>query len=114
MSLVWGPLVPRAPQLCVLQEEIRMPYDEETVAAFDCVKQTVASMGLPLMQQRRYNGILNAMVMLLEDGHPSKDAYMYLKSALLGLARFDGRDEDAYCIEAACKTFETHVGSRML
>ncbi len=82
--------------------------------AFDCVRKTVASMDLPLMQQRRYNGILNAMVMLLEDGRPSKDVYEHLKSALLALARFDERDEDAYCIEAACKTFEVRFSCQML
>jgi len=91
-----------------------MSYHEELVDAFDFVRKTVASMELPLMQQRRYNGILNAMVMSLEDGHPSKAVYEHLKSALLALARFDERNEDAYRIEAACKTFETHVGGQML
>ncbi len=90
-----------------------MSYNEEAVDAFDCVRQTVASMNLPLMQQRRYNGILNAMVMLLEDGRPSRDVYEHLKSALLALARFDGWDEDANCIENACKNFEVHFSSQM-
>ena len=91
-----------------------MPYNEEAVDAFDRVQQTVASMDLPLIQQRRYNGILNAMVMLLEDGRPSKNVYEHLKSALLALAQFDGRDEEAYCIEKACKTFEVHFSFQML
>ena len=90
-----------------------MSYNEEAVDVFDCVRQTVASMSLPLMQQRRYNGILNAMVMLLEDGRPSRDVYEHLKSALLALARFDGRDEDANCIENACKNFEVHFSFQM-
>ena len=91
-----------------------MSYSEELVEAFGRVRKTVASMELPLMQQRRYNGILNAMVMLLEDGRPSKGVYEHLKSALIALTRFDGRDEDACSIEKACRTFEAHFGSQML
>ncbi len=63
-----------------------MSYSEELVDTFNPVQKTVASMELPLMQQRRYNGILNAIVMLLEDGRPSKDVYEHLKSALIALA----------------------------
>jgi hypothetical protein len=91
-----------------------MSYSEELVDAFDCVRKTVASMELPLMQQRRYNGILNAMVMLLEDGRPSKGVYQHLKSSLVTLAQFDGRDEDACSIEEACNNFEAHFGGQML
>ncbi len=91
-----------------------MSYEEELVDAFDCVRKIVASMELPLMQQRRYNGILNAMVMSLEDGRPSKAVYEHLKSALLTLARFDERNEDAHRIKAACKTFEVNVGNKLL
>ena len=91
-----------------------MSYEEELVDAFACVQKIVASMELPLMQQRRYNGILNAIVMLLEDGRPSKDVYGHLKSALLALARFDERNEDAHRIEAACRTFEANVGNKLL
>ena len=90
-----------------------MSYSEELVDAFACIQKTVASMELPLIQQRRYNGILNAIVMLLEDGHPSKSVYMHLKSALIALARFDDRDEDACSIEEACINFEANFGSQM-
>ncbi len=98
----------------VLQKERLMSYSEGLVDAFNRVRKTVASMELPLMQQRRYNGILNAMVMLLEDGRPSKGVYEHLKSALIALTRFDGRDEDACSIENACTNFEAHFGSQML
>ncbi len=91
-----------------------MSYSEELVNAFDSVRKTAASMELPLTQQRRYNGILNAMVMLLEDGRPSKGVYEHLKSSLIALALFDGRNEDAFSIEKACKNFEAHFGSQML
>jgi hypothetical protein len=97
-----------------VQKERLMSYSEELVDAFDCVRKTVASMELPLMQQRRYNGILNAMVMLLEDGRPSKGVYQHLKSSLVTLAQFDGRDEDACNIEEACNNFEAHFGGQML
>ena len=90
-----------------------MSYSEELVDAFDCVRKTVASMELPLMQQRRYNGILNAIVMLLEDGRPSKGVYEHLKSSLVALAQFDECDEDACSIEKACKDFDAHFGSQM-
>jgi hypothetical protein len=97
-----------------VQKERLMSYSEELVDAFDCVRTTVASMKLPLMQHRRYNGILNAMVMLLEDGRPSKGVYKHLESSLIALAQFDGRDEDACNIEKACRNFEAHFGSQML
>jgi hypothetical protein len=97
----------------VLQKESLMSYHEDIIDAFDSVRKTVASMELPPIQQRRYNGILNAMVMLLEDGHPSKRVYMHLKSALIALAQFDECDEDACSIEKACKDFDAHFGSQM-
>lgn len=53
------------------------------------------------------------MVMLLEDGHPSRSVYMHLTSALIALARFDECDENACSIEKACKGFEAHLGSKM-
>ena len=90
-----------------------MSYNEEPVDAFDGVRQTVASMDLPLVQLRRYNGILNGIVMLLEDGRPSRDVYEHLKSALVALARFDGQDEGANCIENACKNFEVQFSFQM-
>jgi len=91
-----------------------MGYEEELVDAFVGVQKVVASMELPLMQQRRYNGILNAMVMSLEDGRPSRVVYERLKSALLALAGFDGREEDARRIESACQTFEKTAADRLL
>ena len=93
-----------------------MAYNEEAVAAFEPVRETIIATKeqLPLMKQRRYNGILNAITMLIEEENPCKDAYTHLRSSLIALARFDGRPDDADRIEAACQSFEEHPVCRML
>jgi hypothetical protein len=90
-----------------------MAYNEEEVAAFETVRQAVLAMNLPLMKQRRYNGIFNAINMLIEDEPPCKEAYTHLRSGLIALVRFDMRAEDAERIEAACRNFEAHPACRM-
>ena len=89
-------------------------YDEEAVAAFDTVREVVASMHLPLIRQRRYNGILNAIVMQVEDGHPSKDVIGHLRAAIFALLRFDGLAQYAHPLREAFEKFEARIASRML
>jgi hypothetical protein len=51
-----------------------MAYNEEAVTAFEPVRETIIATKeqLPLMKQRQYNGILNAITMLIEEeAHPA-------------------------------------------
>lgn len=93
-----------------------MAYNEEVVAAFEPVRETIIATKeqLPLMKQRRCNGILNAITMLIEEDDLCKDAYTHLRSSLIALARFNGRADDADRIKAACQSFEAHPACRML
>jgi hypothetical protein len=51
------------------------------------VRRIVASSGLPLMQARKFNGILNAMEMQIEDGEYSLEVVEHLGKAVLALAK---------------------------
>jgi hypothetical protein len=87
-------------------------YDEEAVRALQKVREVAASLRLPLLQQRRYNGILNAMEMQIEDGGPSKEVLSHLRSALLALARFDGLGSSERALKEAFDQFEAEMASR--
>lgn len=50
------------------------------------VRQVITSRGLPFMRQRKFNGILNAMAMQIEDGEYSVELVEHLGDALLALA----------------------------
>ena len=88
-------------------------YDEKAVSAFRNVKEVVASMDLPLMVQRRYNGTLNAIEMQIEDGRPSKEVIGHLRAALFALAKFDGLISCERFIQKAFDEFEIKIASRM-
>ena len=65
-------------------------YNEEAVKAFIPVKQAIEALHLPLMMQRRYNGIAKAIVMQVEDGPINKTVITHLLAALMALADGDG------------------------
>jgi hypothetical protein len=90
-----------------------MGYDQKAVAAFNGVKNVAVSMQLPLMLQRRYNGILNAIEVQVEDGRPSKEVIAHLREALLALARFDKVGHHERALKEAFDKFEAKIASRM-
>ena len=87
-------------------------YDEASVTAFNFVREAVGALRLPLIQQRRYNGILNAIEMQIEDGEPSLQVIRYLRAALFSLLAHDELDEYNAVIEAAFDRFDREMSLR--
>ncbi len=88
-------------------------YDEEAVAAFAPVSYAVESLRLPLMQQRRYACITNAIEIQLEDGYPRKAVIGHLASALVALLREDGLGQQAETVQEALAEFQRKIESRL-
>ena len=86
-------------------------YNEDAVKAFVPVKQAIAAFQLPLMMQRRYNGIAKAIVMQVEDGPINKTVITHLRAALMVLADGDGISAvQKLKLAAAFDRFEAQVG----
>jgi len=83
---------------------------QKAVNAFRPVRQGLEALQLPLMQQRRYNGITNAIEMLVEDGPINKTVLFHLRAALMALADGDNIGvEHKRKISAAFDKFEAQI-----
>ena len=90
--------------------EHRVPYNEKAVEAFEPVAAQLAALRLPLIRQRRYNGIANAIEMQIEDGPIRKTVLAHLRAALLALAEADKIDADQVRgIATAFDRFEAQI-----
>jgi hypothetical protein len=88
-----------------------MAYNEKAVNAFAPVELQLRALRLPLVLQRRYNGIANAIVMQVEeDGLMNTAVIAHLRSALLALAEGDkvGAEQQRR-IAAAFDKFEAQL-----
>ena len=63
-----------------------MKYNKAGVKALDKIKAVIESFGLPLMFARKFNGIMNAIEMQIEDYRYTIDIIKALDKALLLLA----------------------------
>ena len=63
-----------------------MRYNEAGVKALHRVQDVVDSAGLPLLKERKLNGILNAIEMQIEDYDYDEDVVKALVRALVSLA----------------------------
>ena len=63
-----------------------MPSDK-AIAALNYVREVIASYNLPFIQQRKFNGIFNAMGMQIEDDDCNLKAVEHLGQAVLAVAR---------------------------
>jgi hypothetical protein len=88
-------------------------FDEETVATFDPVCAAVDALRLPLLLQRRYTCIANAIKVQLECGSPSRLVIGHLTAALLALMHHDGLSRKAKPIESALAAFERSMESKL-
>ncbi len=55
--------------------------------ALYCVRDMIASNNLPLVKQRKFNGICNAIAMQIDDGEYSLEVVDHLEQALLALTK---------------------------
>ncbi len=75
---------------------------EESLDALSGVRQIIASNNLPFIQQRKFNGIFNAMGMQIEDDDCNREAVEHLGKAVISVAR--GYRLDTQKIEEALDT----------
>ena len=62
-------------------------YNEKGVKAIQELEQIVSSFGLPLVKERKFKGILNALEMQIEDYNYNLEVVEYLGKALVELAK---------------------------
>ncbi len=63
-----------------------MGYNEAGVKALDKIREVIDSVGLPVIKARKFNGILNAIEMQIEDYEYADEVVKALDKALLVLA----------------------------
>jgi hypothetical protein len=63
-------------------------YNEEAVHALKDVRHTIESFALPLIRMRKFNGVLNAIEMQVEDHDYSPEVVEWLGKALIELCRY--------------------------
>ena len=63
-----------------------MPSDK-AIAALNNVRDVIASYNLPFIQQRKFNGIFNAMEMQIEDDDCNREAVKHLGKAVISVAK---------------------------
>jgi len=63
-----------------------MRYNEAGVKALDKVREIIESAGLPLIKARKFDGILNAIEMQIEDYEYAQEVVECLDQALSALA----------------------------
>ena len=61
--------------------------DKEGRDALNKVRAVIASCNLPFIQQRKFNGIFNAMGMQIEDDDCNREAVEHLAKAVISVAK---------------------------
>lgn len=85
-------------------------YNEEGVKALKGVCDIVKSFGLPLVEFRKFNGILNAIEMQIEDSNYRLEVVEYLGRALIELTVSYKLDSQRGKLERAFKKFQKKLG----
>ena len=65
----------------------KVMYNEKGVKYLQELEQIVSSFGLPLVKERKFKGILNALEMQIEDYNYSLEVVEYLGKALVELTK---------------------------
>ncbi len=76
---------------------------EAGLDALDTVRKIIASHHLPLIKQRKFNGICNAIAMQIDDGEYSLEVVDYLEQGLLALTKVYRLDNNS--VEGALRDF---------
>ena len=71
-----------------------MPYEASLDALYH-VRDMIASHHLPLVHQRKFNGIFNAIAMQIDDGEYDLEVVDHLEQAYLALTKVYELDSDA-------------------
>ncbi len=81
---------------------------EAGLDALDTVRKIIASHHLPLIKQRKFNGICNAIAMQIDDGAYSLEVVDHLEQALLALTKVYQLESNS--IEGALRDFRRILG----
>jgi len=65
-------------------------YNEKAVEAFEPVRNAIVALRLPLMQNRRYGCIINAIEVQIEEGQIHTEVLIHLRDAIIALLQTDG------------------------
>ena len=84
-----------------------MSYKEGLDALY-CVRDMIASNNFPLVKQRKFNGICNAIAMQIDDGEYSLEVVDHLEQALLALTKVYQLESNAF--EDALRDFRRRLG----
>ncbi len=76
---------------------------EAGLDALYCVRDMIASNNLPLVKQRKFNGICNAIAMQIDDGEYNLEVVDHLQKALLALTKVYQLDSNS--VEDALRDF---------
>jgi tetratricopeptide (TPR) repeat protein len=83
-------------------------YDRERVARLRPLEEAIARLRLPIIRQRKLNGILNALTMQVEDGGDSPEVNQHLVAALQAALLHQVTEREAW---PALKALDTFVQS---
>ncbi len=87
-------------------------YDPARVAQFDPVKAAIQGLGLPPIRVRKLNGIVNAIVMQIEDGGDSPEVDNLLLDALRAAAIHQVGESAAAPVLRAIEAFQQTEAKR--
>ncbi len=93
-------------------ERQKVTYNKAGVKALEKVREVIDSFGLPLIRARKFNGILNAIEMQIEDYEYADDVVEALDKALLALAGKYASDMRYAELERALAEFERRLGRK--
>jgi hypothetical protein len=86
-----------------------MSYNDNGVNALDKVRRVVQDFGLPFTARRKFNGILNAIEMQVEDYEYGPEVLDNLIKALLVLADFYHLSDERAKLETALAQFQREL-----
>lgn len=89
-----------------------MRYNKAGVKALDNVREVIESFGLPLIKARKFNGILNAIEMQIEDYGYTDDIVKALDKSLLALAEQHASEAQYAELEHILAKFERKLGRK--
>ena len=87
--------------------------DRARLETFKPVEQAIASLNLPILRLRKLKGILNALIMQIEDGGDSPEVNELLVKAFRAAVTFQVGEESAKPLIEALAKFEQSEALRL-
>jgi len=88
-------------------------YNEQRLAKAKPIEKAITGLGLPLIRFRKLNGILNALLMQIEDGGDSPVVNLLLMDALKAAVRHQVGEDRAGPVDSAIARFVETEGYKL-